>query len=263
MGQLILIISLTYLPKTKTLNQVAKESKRASKRKLKVVALTGAGISAESGIGTFRGSGGLWEGHDVNDVATPEAWSKDFRRVLDFYNQRRDRIAQVKPNRAHLALAEMENECEVEIVTQNIDNLHEVAGSSTILHLHGEITKGCSSLDKSCIVDIGFEAIEPGMLAEDGSQLRPFIVWFGESVPKIPEAATMVQQADVLLIIGTSLNVYPAAGLVHYAEEQVPIYLIDPGDFTGVLNVPNPVVHIKEKATIGIDLFRTTYLPSL
>ena len=243
--------------------KVAKESKSKAKRKINIVVLTGAGISAESGIGTFRGAGGLWEGHDVNDVATPEAWDKDYKRVLDFYNQRRERIAGVKPNQAHTALASLEEEHTIEIVTQNIDNLHEVAGSTSVLHLHGEITKGCSSRDKSCVIDIGFEAIEPGMLATDGSQLRPFIVWFGEDVPKIAEAANVVQQAGVLLIIGTSLNVYPAAGLVHYAKPDVPVYLIDPADFSGMLNIPNKVVHIKEVATKGVDIFKQTYLPLL
>jgi NAD-dependent deacetylase len=243
--------------------KVAKESKSTAKRKLNIVVLTGAGISAESGIGTFRGAGGLWEGHDVNDVATPEAWEKDYKRVLEFYNLRRQRIAEVKPNRAHYALAALENQHQVQIVTQNIDNLHEAAGSNNILHLHGEITKACSSLDKSAVTDIGFKNIEPGMVAEDGSQLRPYIVWFGEAVPKIPEAAILVQQADILVIIGTSLNVYPAAGLVHYAKQDVPVFLIDPGDFSGMLDIPNHVTHIKEVATIGVDTFSSKYLPLL
>mgnify|MGYP000850490151 CR=1 FL=1 len=208
----------------------AKEPKSTAKKKLKITVLSGAGISAESGIATFRGNGGLWEGLDVRKVASPEGWNEDYQMVLDFYNQRRRAIGKVEPNQAHIDLALLQELHRVEIVTQNIDDLHEKGGSQNVLHLHGEITKGCSSNDKGSIVSIGYNDILPGMLAKDGSQLRPFIVWFGEQVPKMIEAINRVEEADVILIIGTSMEVYPAAGLINYANSDASIFVIDPSD---------------------------------
>lgn len=224
--------------------------------KLKLVVLSGAGISAESGIATFRGAGGLWEGYDVRDVATPEAWHKDKELVLRFYNERRRGIAAVKPNAAHLILAEMEAELEVQVVTQNIDNLHEQAGSTRVLHLHGEITKACSSVGKKHVREVGFEDIELGDLCPDGHQERPFIVWFGEDVPLIPEAAQLVSAADIVLVIGTSLEVYPAAGLVNFSRPEVPIYVIDPSEIVHKMQVPNEVVHIPKGGSEGMQDFK-------
>ncbi len=198
-----------------------------------MVILTGAGISAESGISTFRDSGGLWEQYRVEDVATPEGWYRNPALVTDFYNKRRIQLLHVKPNAAHLGCADLEKHFEVVVVTQNVDNLHERAGSTRVIHLHGELTKVCSSLDANnpnYIRELKPEEYEVKMgdLAGDGSQLRPFIVWFGESVPAIDVAINYVEKADVLVIIGTSLNVYPAAGLLHYAPANAEVYLIDP-----------------------------------
>jgi NAD-dependent deacetylase len=195
-----------------------------------IVVLSGAGISAESGIPTFRGSNGLWEGHDVTQVASPAGWAKDRALVLEFYNQRRRNMLSAEPNAGHLCIAEMERHFRVTVITQNIDNLHERAGSTNVLHLHGEIMKSRSTLDPSLIYDI-----EPGKdiligdKCERGSQLRPHIVWFGEDVPAIYKAADIVESADVVIVVGTSLVVYPAAGLMDYAREDVPVYLVDPG----------------------------------
>lgn len=191
-----------------------KELQKTSAKKLKLVVLSGAGISAESGINTFRGSGGLWEGYDVRDVATPQAWERDKGLVLRFYNERRRDIVALEPNVAHTILAELQEEYEVKIITQNIDNLHEKAGSQDVLHLHGEITMACSSSGKRHLHDIGFEDIKLGDKCPNGHQIRPFIVWFGEDVPLIPAAVEQVSTADIVLVIGTSLEVYPAAGLV-------------------------------------------------
>ncbi len=226
------------------------------KKKLNLVVLSGAGISAESGVATFRGSGGLWAGRNVQDVASPEGWQRDFRMVLDFYNQRRRKIAEVKPNLAHTTLAELEHEYNVNIITQNIDNLHEQGGSTYVLHLHGEITKGCSSNFKRHVTDIGFKDISEGDVCPDGYQMRPFIVWFGESVPEIESAIEIVSQADILLVIGTSLEVYPAAGLVNYAPENAPIYVIDPSEILQKLQVPNEVIHIQKIATKGVLMLK-------
>jgi NAD-dependent deacetylase len=184
----------------------------------KIVALTGAGISAESGISTFRDSGGLWEQYDVMEVASIDGWRKNPQLVQRFYNDRRKQLGEVEPNEAHLILAELEKRFDVTIVTQNVDNLHERAGSAKIVHLHGELTKVRSTINPKLIIDIGYRTIEWDEKAPDGSQLRPHIVWFGEAVPLIETAATIVAQADILLIVGTSLNVYPAAGLVGYAQ---------------------------------------------
>ncbi|MDR1153401.1 MAG: NAD-dependent deacylase [Bacteroidales bacterium] len=216
----------------------------------KIVALTGAGISAESGITTFRDSGGLWEQYDVMEVASIDGWRKNPQLVLRFYNDRRKQLEEVKPNAAHRILAELEKDFDVTVVTQNVDNLHERAGSSKIIHLHGELTGARSSVNPDMIVDIGYRPIEWGEKAEDGSQLRPHIVWFGEAVPMIETAADAVALADMVIIIGTSLNVYPAAGLVGYAPRNASIYLIDPNDvpYSG-----RNITIIREKATAGME----------
>lgn len=193
-----------------------------------IVVLTGAGISAESGLATFRDNDGLWEKHSVHDVATPEAFQRDPALVLRFYNQRRRQLENARPNRAHRLLAELESRFQVTIVTQNIDDLHERSGSSHVLHLHGELTKARSSKNPLAIHSIGYNDIELGQNGKDGSQIRPHIVWFGEEVPMLETAVDIVRSADDLLIVGTSLKVYPAAGLVHEVERDVPITVIDP-----------------------------------
>lgn len=194
--------------------------------KKKLVVLTGAGISAESGLRTFRDSDGLWEGYDVTEVATPRAWIKNPKLVLDFYNMRRENVRDAQPNAAHHGLAQLQEQYDVHIVTQNIDDLHERAGSSNVLHLHGEIFKMRSEADETLVYDIRGN-INLGDTAEDGAQLRPHIVWFEEPVPLIEEAARIVRQADIFAIVGTSLVVYPAAGLVNYAPWRIPKYIID------------------------------------
>ncbi len=195
-------------------------------QKKRLVVLTGAGISAESGLKTFRDSDGLWEGFDINEVATATAWRKNPELVLDFYNERRKNVKNVQPNSAHIALAELEKDFNVTIITQNIDDLHERGGSTNVLHLHGEIFKMRSVQDESQIYRINDE-IKLGDLAKDGGQLRPHIVWFEEPVPMIEIAAQMMKTADILLIVGTSLVVYPAAGLVNYAPWQIPKFIVD------------------------------------
>jgi NAD-dependent deacetylase len=194
----------------------------------KIVVLTGAGVSAESGLRTFRDHDGLWHDHRVEDVATPEAWERDMDLVNEFYNERRKNLAEAQPNAAHKALATLEDKYEVDIITQNVDDLHERGGSTRVLHLHGELKKVRSSVDPSLIHELNGWELKRGDLCEKGSQLRPHIVWFGEPVPLIMEAAKLVEQADILIIIGTSLQVYPAAGLIHYAFAGAPKYYIDP-----------------------------------
>lgn len=229
--------------------------------KKKIVVLTGAGVSAESGVSTFRDSDGLWEQHKVEDVASIEGWYRNPALVLEFYNARRAQLATVKPNAAHRAIAELENEYDVTVVTQNVDNLHERAGSTRIIHLHGELTKVrpencCNDRDgfsEETVFDIGQDSISLGDLAPNGAQLRPHIVWFGEAVPKIESAIDAVEAADILLIVGTSLQVYPAAGLYAYAKAGIPIYIIDPKD------VPlrdGRIHHIKDVATKGMEEFK-------
>jgi NAD-dependent deacetylase len=193
----------------------------------KLVVLTGAGISAESGISTFRDSGGLWEGHDVMEVASPQGWKKNMALVLDFYNQRRKQALNVLPNEAHYELARLEEHFDVTIITQNVDNLHEKAGSTKVIHLHGELSKSQSTANPNLIYDIPGWEIRLGDTCEQGSQLRPFIVWFGEQVPLMELAVASAEDADVFAVIGTSLLVYPAAGLIQYAPAGVPKYLID------------------------------------
>jgi len=196
--------------------------------KPRLVALTGAGMSAESGIATFRGAGGLWEGHRVEDVASPEGFAANPELVLAFYNQRRRQVVASEPHDGHRALARLEDLFEVHIVTQNIDDLHERAGSSNVLHLHGEIRKARSTRDPRVVVELPTAELHLGDLGPDGAQLRPHIVWFGESVPLIEPAVDLVTSADVLLVVGTSLQVYPAAGLVGHARQDVPIHVVDP-----------------------------------
>ncbi|WP_370089784.1 NAD-dependent deacylase [Ekhidna sp.] len=194
----------------------------------KIVVLTGAGISAESGLKTFRDSGGLWEGHDVTKVATPEAWAKDRALVLEFYNQRRKQALEAKPNPGHIALAELEEFFEVVIITQNIDALHERAGSSNVLHLHGEISKVRSTLDPDLVYDLEGWELKEGDKCAKGSQLRPHIVWFGEAVPMMEPAIQEALSADIFIVAGTSLVVYPAAGLLDFIKPEVPKFIIDP-----------------------------------
>jgi len=215
-----------------------------------IVVLTGAGISAESGIKTFRDSDGLWEEHRIEDVATYDAWERNRNLVLDFYNQRRRQLEQVQPNAAHFALAKLEEKYDVRIITQNVDNLHERAGSTKIVHLHGELTKARSTLDENLVYDIGYKDILPGDKCKKGSQLRPHIVWFGEAVPNIMMAGALTQKADILLVIGTSMVVYPAAGLMNFAPSSIPKYYIDPMAAKAVYI--NNLTVIKEKAGIGV-----------
>ncbi|MBF6628180.1 MAG: NAD-dependent deacylase [Proteiniphilum sp.] len=219
--------------------------------KRRLIVLTGAGMSAESGIATFRDSGGLWEKYPVEQVATPEGFDADPELVLNFYNMRRREMLKAKPNEGHRMLAELENDFDVHIITQNIDNLHEQAGSSRVLHLHGELMKARSTGDDSLIYDIDplHCDIRLGDLCEKGFQLRPHIVWFGEAVPLIPEAEEITHGADIFVIIGTSLNVYPAAGLLNEVKRNIPVYLIDPKE---VHTRRYDIHHIQKGASEGI-----------
>lgn len=217
-------------------------------KKKKIVVLTGAGISAESGIQTFRDADGLWEGHDVMEVASPRGWMKNKSLVLDFYNKRRAQLHTVQPNAAHEALAKLEEQYEVCIITQNVDDLHERAGSTRVVHLHGELKKVRSTLDHNLIYDWDKDVTLKDK-CEKGGQLRPHIVWFGEAVPMIEVAAQLCQIADIFIIVGTSMQVYPAAGLVEYAPEDIPKYFVDPKP--AIVNVSNLRV-IEDKATTGV-----------
>ena len=225
--------------------------------KQKLVILTGAGISAESGIKTFRDADGLWEGHNVMDVASPEGWQKT-RVVLDFYNQRRKQLHEVKPNQGHIVLAELENDFDVYIITQNVDNLHEQAGSTKVLHLHGELLKVRSTKNEEYILDWQHDLIL-GDVDDSGNQLRPHIVWFGEMVPTLEEAVTITEQADYVAVIGTSLQVYPAASLMHYANPNVPVFYIDPRP-ASINGLQNPLEIIPMNATEGVPLLREKLL---
>ena len=230
--------------------------------KQKIVVLTGAGMSAESGLRTFRDANGLWEGHDVMEVASPQGFARNPKLVLEFYNQRRRQLLQVEPNAGHNALVNLETRYDVNIVTQNVDNLHEQAGSSQVLHLHGELFKVRSMVNENHILEWKKDLVL-GDLDENGHQLRPHIVWFGEMVPLLETAAHITQQADILIIIGTSMQVYPAASLIHYVNRGVPIYFIDPKpnvnqtDFknltilskTAVEGVPSLVSELLDKVT--------------
>ena len=216
----------------------------------KIVVLSGAGISAESGIKTFRDTDGLWEGHNVMDVATPEGWQKNPELVLDFYNKRRQELKTVKPNEGHIIIAELEQDFDVHIITQNVDNLHEKAGSSKVLHLHGELTKVRSTANKNHVLD-WTDDLNLGHFDDHGNQLRPHIVWFGEDVPAIEKAVSIVALADILIIIGTSLQVYPAASLMNFAHQDIPVYYIDPKPAT-VYDLPNPLKIIEAVASKGM-----------
>ena len=193
----------------------------------KIVVLTGAGVSAESGINTFRDSNGLWEGHDVMAVASPEGWRRNQKLVLDFYNKRRRQLKDVHPNKAHLALKDLEEKYDVSIITQNVDDLHERAGSTDVIHLHGELKKVRSTFDEDLVLDWE-DDLNEGDFCEHNHQLRPHVVWFGEAVPMMEKAMQITSQADTLIIVGTSLQVYPAAGLIDFAPKGTPVYFIDP-----------------------------------
>ncbi len=218
----------------------------------KLVVLSGAGISAESGIRTFRESGGLWEEHDVLDVATPMAWAKDPEMVLRFYNERRKQLLECEPNNGHTGLAALEKYFDVQIITQNVDDLHERAGSSKVLHLHGELKMARSTADPMMRYEVDGWELKMGEVCEKGSQLRPDIVWFGEAVPAMEEAMHLASTADIFVVVGTSLNVYPAAGLIEYAPAKASLWLIDPNDVEIPIN--RHVEVIKEKAGKGLDI---------
>lgn len=225
----------------------------------KIAVLTGAGVSAESGISTFRDNDGLWENFDPYEVASIDGWLKDPGKMLTFYNHMRTHVRDAKPNAAHKAIADMEKDYDVHVITQNVDNLHERAGSTKVLHLHGEVTKVRPergvydrTYSEAEVFDIGYSEVNLGDKAPNGEQLRPHIVWFGEAVPNIEKAADIVSAADVLLIVGTSLSVYPAAGLYRYAGNDTPIFIIDPKDLPVA---DRRIHHIKEVATKGMEEF--------
>ena len=226
--------------------------------KKKLVVLTGAGISAESGIKTFRDADGLWEGHNVMDVASPEGWQRNKELVLDFYNQRRRQLHEVKPNQGHIVLAELEKDFDVHIITQNVDNLHEQAGSTNVLHLHGELLKVRSTKNEDYILDWKGDLVI-GDVDKNGNQLRPHIVWFGEMVPALEEAVNITEQADYVVVIGTSLQVYPAASLMHYANPNVPVFYIDPRP-ASISGLQNPLEVIPMNATDGVPFLREKLL---
>lgn len=218
----------------------------------KLVILTGAGMSAESGISTFRDNGGLWEQYKIEDVATPEGFNANPKLVLDFYNQRRRQLFQVEPNKGHIGLADLQKLFDVRIITQNVDNLHERAGNTSIIHLHGELLKVRSSKDPDLIYELTADKpdIQLGDLCEKSSQLRPHIVWFGEAVPMIDPAIKWAEDADIFVVIGTSLNVYPAAGLLSYVKKGKPIFLIDPNE---VRTNRNDITFIQKSASEGVE----------
>src|ERR1700733_7869587 len=216
----------------------------------KIVVLTGAGISAESGLKTFRDSDGLWEGYNIEDVATPEAWHRNPKLVQDFYNERRKNVLDAKPNAAHYALAKLEEKNDVTIITQNIDDLHERGGSTKVVHLHGVITRSQSSLNPNLTYPINGWEIKMGERCELGSQLRAHVVWFGEDVPMIATAARICQEANIFILVGSSLAVYPAAGLVNYVPRQTPKYIVDPK--IPYISHNDGFIKIEEKATVGV-----------
>jgi NAD-dependent deacetylase len=217
----------------------------------KLVILTGAGMSQESGLRTFRDMGGLWEEYDITEVATPEAWRRNPSLVMQFYNERRKQLYECEPNDGHRGLVELEKDFDVSIITQNVDDLHERAGSSKVIHLHGELKKARSSVDESLVYDIDGWELRFGQKCAKGSQLRPYIVWFGEAVPAMDDAIPLVEEADILVVIGTSLNVYPAAGLVNYTRSGTPIFVIDPE--RPQVYIRN-VKYIQEKAGKGVEI---------
>lgn len=221
--------------------------------KKKLVILSGAGISQESGIRTFRDMGGLWEEYDVTEVATPEAWRRNPELVMRFYNDRRRQLYECEPNAGHRGLVDLEQDFDVRIITQNVDDLHERAGSTHVLHLHGELKKARSSVDESLIYDIDGWELKFGQKCARGSQLRPHIVWFGEAVPAMEDAVPIAESADIMVVIGTSLNVYPAAGLVNYVRSGTPIFVVDPERPSAYIR---NVIYIQEKAGKGVELLK-------
>lgn len=224
----------------------------------KLVVLTGSGISAESGIKTFREMGGLWEEYDVHEVASPHGWARDMDLVLRFYNERRKKLMDCEPNMGHIALAELEEYFDVEVITQNVDNLHERAGSKKILHLHGELTKVRSTGNPETVFELDGWELKRGDTCNEGHQLRPHIVWFGEPVPLIEEAARITSQADAFAVVGSSLAVYPAAGLVNYAPADAPVFLVDPNEIA--IPVLRDVEQIQEPASIGVPILKQKLL---
>ncbi|MFT6638700.1 MAG: NAD-dependent deacetylase [Flavobacterium sp.] len=226
----------------------------------KIIVLSGAGISAESGIKTFRDADGLWEGHDIMEVASPEGFAKNPVLVLDFYNKRRAQLLEVEPNEAHKIIAQLQNEFEVHVITQNVDDLHERAGSKNVIHLHGELLKVRSIYNEQIILDWKTDLFL-GDVDKQGNQLRPHIVWFGEEVPAMEKALEIVEQADILIVIGTSLQVYPAASLINYVAQNVPVYYIDPKPAT-IYDLPNPLEVMPFAATEGMKTLREKLLNS-
>ena len=228
--------------------------------KKRIAVLTGAGVSAESGLGTYRDNGGLWDSYDPMEVASIQGWYRDPGKVLDFYNMQRAKLALTKPNAAHCMIAELEKDCIVDVITQNVDNLHEKAGSTHVVHLHGEVTKvrpqnSCNEEDgfsEKYVFDVGYKEVHLGDKAVNGSQLRPHIVFFGEAVPKMETAIGLVEKADIVLIVGTSLQVYPAASLYRYARPDAPIYIVDPAE---VPLFDSRIRHIRKVATEGVEEF--------
>ncbi|WP_324069613.1 MAG: NAD-dependent deacylase [Flavobacterium sp.] len=227
----------------------------------KIVVLTGAGISAESGIKTFRDADGLWEGHDIMEVASPIGWNKNSELVLDFYNKRRAQLLTVKPNKAHEILAELEEHFDIHIITQNVDDLHERAGSNKVVHLHGELLKVRSIFNENFVLDWKHD-LNLGDFDLEGNQLRPHIVWFGEDVPMIEHAIDIVETADILIIIGTSLQVYPAAGLMNYVNQNVPVYYIDPKPAT-IYDLPNELKVLPLTAVEGMKIVKEELVNSI
>jgi len=224
----------------------------------KLVVLTGSGISSESGLKTFRDSGGLWENYDVMEVASYAGWTRNMELVLKFYNERRAQLQKAEPNSAHAGLVELEEFFDVQIITQNVDDLHEKAGSRNVLHLHGILTRARSTGDPDLIYNIGYKPINPGDTCEKGYQLRPDIVWFGEAVPAIEKAALITSEADLFVVIGTSMVVYPAAGLIDYVPKNTPVFLIDPNDVA--VPIHRHVHFIREKAGTGVDNLKNILL---
>lgn len=215
-----------------------------------LVVLSGAGVSADSGLATFRDSGGLWEGYNIEEVAAIDGWLRDKEKVLDFYNKRREQAGNAEPNAAHKSIAELEKGFDVAVITQNVDDLHEKAGSKNVIHLHGMLRQARSDKNPDLVIDIGIKPIKIGDKAPDGSQLRPNVVWFGEPVPMIEKAAEIVNRADLFIVVGTSLAVYPAAGLINYVESGVPKYIVDPSEPD--LYLDDQWTHIQENAATGV-----------
>lgn len=226
--------------------------------KKQITVLTGAGISAESGIKTFRDADGLWETHRVEDVATPEAWERNPELVLEFYNQRRKQLLEVKPNAAHFAITALQEQFDVQVITQNVDNLHERAGNQNVLHLHGQLMQVRSTQPPYTVYDLDGWELKLGDVCENGHQLRPHIVWFGEMVPNLEPAADIVSEADAVIIVGTSLNVYPAAGLYQFARPDIPIWIIDPK--ANELHYPKTITSINEKAGAALPRLVDSFL---